>query len=90
MKLEDVNTWEDYKLYTKEHHPEAYEGMKKIDRLVEMTNLVVDGYREIEMEVAIYNQGEVPEEPEVEIDYEDDEEELTEEIPEEDKVLATV
>ena len=92
MRLEDVNTWEDYKEYVKSRDPEGKTIIENCERRSKIIIAAMDALHEIDMEMCIYDLDEMPKDDDCEInyDYEDDEDELTEEILEEDKVLATV
>ena len=62
MKYEDVRTWADYEQYMRESSPEAKAEMEKLDKLVDAICFVMDGLKEMEMGIEIYNLDEVEEE----------------------------
>ncbi len=55
MKYEDVRTWADYEQYMREKSPEAKAEMEKLDRLVEVITFAMDGLKEMEMGLDIYD-----------------------------------
>ena len=62
MKYEDVQTWDDFVEYAKSTSPEAKAEMEKLDKLVDAICFVMDGLKEMEMGIEIYNLDEVEEE----------------------------
>lgn len=69
MRYEDVITWDDYEQYMREKSPEARAEMDKLDKLVKAIVYSMDGLKEMEMGLDIYNLDE------------EEEEELAEAIP---------
>lgn len=61
MKYEDVKTWADYEQYMREKSPEAKAEMDKLDRLTKAIVFAMDGLKEMEMGLEIYNLDEIPE-----------------------------
>ena len=62
MKYEDVQTWDDFVEYAKSTSPEAKAEMEKLDKLVDAICFVMDGLKEMEMGIELYNLDEVEEE----------------------------
>ncbi|MBR0257126.1 MAG: hypothetical protein IJQ58_05260 [Synergistaceae bacterium] len=61
MKIEDVNTWDDFVEYAKSTSPEAKAEMERLDRLVESVIFSMDGLKEIGMGLELYNLDEIEE-----------------------------
>ena len=61
MKYEDVKTWDDFEEYIKSTSPEAKAEMEKMDKIVEAIGFVMDGLKEMEMGIELYNLDEMPE-----------------------------
>ncbi|MBQ7193515.1 MAG: hypothetical protein IJR98_03995 [Synergistaceae bacterium] len=61
MKYEDVQTWDDFVEYAKSTSPEAKAEMEKLDKLVDAICFVMDGLKDMEMGIEIYNLDEVEE-----------------------------
>ena len=66
MRYEDVQTWDDFVEYAKSTSPEAKAEMEKLDKLVDAISFVMNGLKEMEMGIELYNLDEVEEEENVE------------------------
>ena len=55
MRYEDIETWDDFEEYAKSTSPEARAEMEKLDKLVAAIVYAMDGLKEIEMGLELYN-----------------------------------
>ncbi|MBQ3758008.1 MAG: hypothetical protein II876_00970 [Synergistaceae bacterium] len=62
LRYEDIRTWDDFTEYAKSTSPEARAEMEKLDRLVEAITFAMDGLKDMEMGLDIYNLDEEEEE----------------------------
>lgn len=92
MRLEDVNTWQEYEEYVRSLGPEEAAIVDKCTRVAEAVITAMNELKDIHMGMLTYDLDEMPEDHEVEIeDYEDEDEELEAEHEQEhEQALAVV
>ena len=62
MRLEDVNTWDDYEEYMREQGPEGIAVVDKCTRIAKAISTAIDALEEVHMRMEIYDIDEIPEE----------------------------
>ena len=72
MELKDVSNWDEYEEYVKSTGPEGVAVVEKCTRIAHAVCVAMDALQEIHMGMYTYDLDEMPEEPEVEIEDDED------------------